>query len=58
MQDTYVLHDNAFRLLVHLSEGNQYREEAQTVSLEKFHIHLYLFISSSLTLSSSLVLIL
>ena len=32
VQDTYVLHDNAFRLLQHLSEGNQYREEAQTVS--------------------------
>jgi hypothetical protein len=30
VQDTYVLHDNAFRLLLHLSEGNQYREEAQT----------------------------
>lgn len=29
-QDTYVLHDNAFRLIQHISEGNQYRDEAQT----------------------------
>ena len=33
LQDTYVLHDNAFRLLLHISEGTQYRDEAHTVSV-------------------------
>lgn len=56
MQDTYVLHDNAFRLLLHLSEGNQYREEAQTVSLEYF-ISTTPFISLLFSLSFYLVLI-
>ena len=28
-----MLHDNAFRLLLHISEGTQYREEAHTVSV-------------------------
>ena len=30
-QDTYVLHDNEFRLLARLSQGNQYKDHAQTV---------------------------
>lgn len=32
MQDTYVLHDYNFRLLTHISNGDQYKDKAPVVS--------------------------